>query len=90
MARKAQQPVIRLATTEEIANARGEALRLKANAVGQSITNGVRTTGSVLGAFASGLFGIKPKTESDNDENIWVVVDGKTMQVPRNAVEVAA
>lgn len=89
MARKAQQPVIRLATTEEIANARGEALRVKANAVGQSITNGVRTTGSVLGAFASGLFGIKPKTESDN-ENIWVVVDGKTMQVPRNAVEVAA
>lgn len=89
MARKINAPVnIRLATSAEIAHAKGEALRLRANALGQSVSHGTRTTLGVIGAFGSGLFGIKPKEEEEEKATgmVWVVADGKIMQVPSNAV----
>lgn len=88
MARKINTPVnIRLATPAEVAHAKGEALRLRANELGQSVSHGTRTTLGVIGAFGSGLFGIKQKEEEEKATNmVWVVADGKVMQVPSNAV----
>ena len=87
MARKANTtPNIRLATPAEIAHAKGENLRIKANEIGSNISQGTRTTFSVLGAFGAGLLGIKPKEHEEKEGMVWVVADGKVMQVPSNAV----